>query len=1798
MELSCREVPLYGQVTAYAVLETTAPLPEEAECYLVYEGSSQDHITEAQIHCDGNTSTLHFVVPGHNQLENVSVTAYIYMTGHPIAVLARSSVTYIPDKAHELARFLVDHSHCLTASSHLTLLKRFGLSGEARGTVDDKTTLTLAHLEFPYSWNVLGSQAGEELRPRESLLHLSVRLGLFNLSQFLLCQPGGLIALSLPNEDGATPEQLAIQTGNQALVELLRNPPNPLVTALAGISEIQADSGRLLKFFHLSEALTLTVTHGTEWTLEAHIQLLRKHLKDNNFLIEVTSLKINGLDGRSQMEYTEGTADKGSSKDLCGGAHTLLDNVFEEQLVLSVDEEDVDHAQLNTEKVHSSQEAFQKARAQPTFHAAARLSAMLSGNDEIYANAMLVDHVDDMDIKYSIDGTTTESTSTDSSSQDLSWGIRSDTGSLIAGPPASNHMSERCNDKKDTTSNTVDTEQLRTISAANLALARLNQPQWPLGFNKGGGPPDSKMSEQSPSLDGLDVDSEEEDHSDKSPLSNLSSAAPLQVSSGDEQDSFNTSPELSDNRMRSSSAYITANSKEPVDSGVRLRSYSYSSPKITLARPRFIRDSGISHLSEDGVFNSGRSLLQALSLSKSVSLLHPGKQRAYSLPEQPREKRELNFRKWAQSAEEEGSPELAESLQHLTLSEFLKEIEEEEWDKYIIPSKCESEKFKVSRTISFLKSRMSSTRNKNKGKNKDKEGKDKLVNGHQFITGSCSGLTLCLVCDKPAIGKELLQCFNCTISVHKGCRDSTTPCLKQKLDKHTVAAKNKPASSPQSSAVREIPSPAFPAINTSSSLPVGTSWDGRRDPSLQGPHISKSMSAVSMERRLNEEMDSDGDSASWRSQSHSEETLQLMGTSPSTDSYATDDTVDAPLRSDLGVDSAEYEAESWSLAVDQKFCSKQEKHVIKRQDVIYELMQTEMHHIQTLLIMSEVFRKGMKEEVQLDPSTVAKIFPCLDELLHMHSSFFGAMKGRRQDCAQEDSDRNFLIHRIGDVLVHQFSEENAMRMKQVYGEFCSRHIEAVNLFKELQQQNKKFQAFIKQQSNNFLARRREVPECILLVTQRITKYPVLLERILQYSKEGKEEHADLTRALGLIKDIIAAVDLKVSEYEKEQKLLEILNRIENKTFAKLKNGNSFRKQDLRSRDRTLQHEGLVYWKTATGRLKDVMALLLTDVLIFLQEKDQRYVFAAVDQKPPVISLQKLIVREVANEERGMFLISASSAGPEMYEIHTASKEERNSWMRHIREAVESCPEEEEERTSETEEDRRIAEARAQKILKLQETLSSQDQQICNSLEDKLRIYAELTGMSIPQESVPEPHLLIRPDPEDVPQAAMLLTAALREAEKLTATLTSQPCGSSSQSQESLGEPSSPMKLKAFGSFSSIPESPTESDYLNTQSSSSVSLSSDSEIREGEWSGAYSYILQSLSELKRIDSNNTSIKNVSRTEVAQSVQSLTQLLYSLQAAVTIQDSCFEVQKLLLLESERMPRLPGSRGNLLQEQEKQRNVEKQREELAGVQRLKSQMRLEQQRWERECDHRQRQQREQESRLEQRERECHLQAERLQHEREELESQLQEYQHNLERLREGQRLVEKEREKLDSWKHGRQSSLPVMFPVDSKQVTSHCRSGSFEGDGSVFVNEAALQMSLNNHHRSSSFVYPDTPTAHNSLNSLIARTSENQTNQRTDFPYHPLASTNQNWRPHSTQQQIPAAVAWGHRDRANNETNTHCSNTDKASVGQGQSASSPYQGYSQSLPLHLLIEPQNYISLQPENGQDGSEENIVYL
>lgn len=62
-------------------------------------------------------------------------------------------------------------------------------------------------------------------------------------------------------------------------------------------------------------------------------------------------------------------------------------------------------------------------------------------------------------------------------------------------------------------------------------------------------------------------------------------------------------------------------------------------------------------------------------------------------------------------------------------------------------------------------------------------------------------------------------------------------------------------------------------------------------------------------------------------------------------------------------------------------------------------------------------------------------------------------------------------------------------------------------------------------------------------------------------------------------------------------------------------------------------------------------------------------FHLKDQKSTVISLKKLIVREVAHEEKGLFLISMGVKDPEMVEVHASSKEERNGWIQIIQDTI-------------------------------------------------------------------------------------------------------------------------------------------------------------------------------------------------------------------------------------------------------------------------------------------------------------------------------------------------------------------------------------------------------------------------------------------------------------------------------------------------------------------------------------------------
>ncbi|NXQ31611.1 ARHGI factor, partial [Alaudala cheleensis] len=893
----------------------------------------------------------------------------------------------------------------------------------------------------------------------------------------------------------------------------------------------------------------------------------------------------------------------------------------------------------------------------------------------------------------------------------------------------------------------------------------------------------------------------------------------------------------------------------------------------------------------------------------------------------------------------------------------------------------------------------------------------------------------------------------------------------------------------------------------------------------------------------------EGDSGYIKFKQTSDDVVSLA---PSTaDSIFLEDAYSVSLRSEIETDAHEFEAESWSVAVEQPYAKRQRKDVIKRQDVIYELMQTEMHHVRTLKIMLKVYSRAMREELQFSNAVINKLFPCVDELLEMHGQFLLQLKERRKESLEEGSDRNYIIQNIGDLLVKQFSGENGERMKEKYGVFCCGHNEAVSHYKDLLQSNKKFQNLIKKIGNCSIVRRLGVQECILLVTQRITKYPVLVERIIQNTEAGTRDYEELTQALGLIKDTITHVDAMVNECEKGQRLKEIMHKMELKSSGKCKNGLLFRKDDMGQRRLLL--DGMLYWKAASGRLKDILAVLLTDVLLLLQEKDQKYTFASVDSKPPVISLQKLIVREVANEEKAMFLISASLKGPEMYEIHTSSKEERNSWMAHIRRAVESCPDEEGGSFNEPEAERRLAEARAAKLKDFQERLNMKDDLILQSLTEKQQIYlemAEVNGFEDHSQGS-RGRLLLRGDISENLQGEAILKSAVTEAENLQDFIFTHFGSASCQPEDGSGLP---RRAETFGGYDSSPSVLSKSGRKNSGGDQrqwdwrGPALSSDVQLHDpssdAEEGSQTVHLLSTDSHLLK--------DNKLKFLLVQRIQTLLQLLFSLQAVISQQDSYIEVQRATMADREKQYRLQSTRGNLLLEQEKQRNFEKQREEMMNVQKLQSQLKLEQQRLERERSRQQREFELKEAQLKERAEELRQREERVSQDRGELEKQREAYQHDLERLRESQRAVEKEKERLDQQKKlKKQNTVSGTFSPEMGQSQMISHSISFNGEG-VEASAAGPKSSV----RVSSVAgleYLERPD-------LVRRDSttlENRPSLKNEVPIHLLSATNQIQKPAAVQQQIPTKLATftkGSKEKGGKNKASHRTDS-SASVDQKQ-------------------------------------------
>ena len=196
----------------------------------------------------------------------------------------------------------------------------------------------------------------------------------------------------------------------------------------------------------------------------------------------------------------------------------------------------------------------------------------------------------------------------------------------------------------------------------------------------------------------------------------------------------------------------------------------------------------------------------------------------------------------------------------------------------------------------------------------------------------------------------------------------------------------------------------------------------------------------------------------------------------------------------------------WSDNVPPKVLSKMNKSERDRQAVIYELIQTENHILVAIQILLIVFKRSFQEGLKLPEEIVEQMFPHLEPLLALTQEFYRKLRQRQNDA------HNHVIDRIGDILVDHFTGDKGEEVAKVYGAFCSRQLRALDIYRE-QNKVKRFQKLASSFANTQICQRRNYPEFITLLAQRITKYPHLLARLSKKTDPKHHDAKDLELAL-------------------------------------------------------------------------------------------------------------------------------------------------------------------------------------------------------------------------------------------------------------------------------------------------------------------------------------------------------------------------------------------------------------------------------------------------------------------------------------------------------------------------------------------------------------------------------------------------------------------------------------------------------------------------------------------------------------
>ncbi|GAB1606572.1 pleckstrin homology domain-containing family G member 5-like [Argonauta hians] len=321
------------------------------------------------------------------------------------------------------------------------------------------------------------------------------------------------------------------------------------------------------------------------------------------------------------------------------------------------------------------------------------------------------------------------------------------------------------------------------------------------------------------------------------------------------------------------------------------------------------------------------------------------------------------------------------------------------------------------------------------------------------------------------------------------------------------------------------------------------------------------------------------------------------------------------------------------------------KQIQSQQEVIWELLSTEITYIESLQVITNLFMSCLQNIQRELPSIMKeieteKLFSNIVEVFAANSVFW-----KKYLCEVLKVSRETHNPINPSLLKDGFTK--FPELFKPYQRFCAEQIFCQNYIKSQCKNNEYFKNFvIWAERNTDLCKRLRLIDIIITPMQRLTRYSLLLRRIKEKSIESKQKE-DLEIMIKAVDNFVSDVNMKVGQKRERDKLNAVASRIDsyegveapNEECVKLLNVYN-QKFTLTSpmpnchaeQSRILLHQCSLKLKDSTVR-QDVECYLFTDILLICKLKRLNERLRVL--KPP-IRVDQISIEEL--KDKGSILV--------------------------------------------------------------------------------------------------------------------------------------------------------------------------------------------------------------------------------------------------------------------------------------------------------------------------------------------------------------------------------------------------------------------------------------------------------------------------------------------------------------------------------------------------------------------------------